>query len=568
MSTTLSYASSLTATRSFGTGLRGTPSRFTRGNATVTNHTTTTLSHPSGATRQQPTITVGSQTESRQPPLSPDVTFRSKASRFTARKVLPASILSETTRSAFTTPSGPVTPPNPKAGHGATNQPTCTSDVTTDQASILQRLESAGIQIPEFADTTEMAMFCADARRKVECAEKVAEEQARFGQMIAEIMEESRQRYLVAEALGLRPAHDPPLERDPRFAEAWNEVVIARRQRDARTASMRDLESASSAVPSQMQSRLPETSKHDQVGLEAEVHTEATIHLDASEKDTMYGSEPSSVPFTYEQPRMGKRRIDMMTAGRHMIRLELSGWGLRAPCGDRWPRVCMICGIPQSLLANVQLNSIPQKLSWQRRRLGRLLSNRRQNLSRSIPPLLHGGDGARGPDRSIGSKEVSCLSALPSIRDARVSLTGVSNAAAAAWETPVMPQQTSIEDLIAKYRSQPRAFKRARPLARLQPIESATIIDAPAYRSEPPASAPAPVAEDAAAGDVDDAIIVDHTEWDRRFEIAEARRQERQPQAEPGLEPEPEAEDAPGILSKLSSWARSAMAWVKEKVWG
>jgi len=29
----------------------------------------------------------------------------------------------------------------------------------------------------------------------------------------------------------------------------------------------------------------------------------------------MYGSEPSSVPFTYEQPRMGKRRIDMMTAG-------------------------------------------------------------------------------------------------------------------------------------------------------------------------------------------------------------------------------------------------------------
>ncbi len=110
---------------------------------------------------QELTSGQGSQTESRQPPLSPDVTFRSKASRFTARKVLPASILSETTRSAFTTPSGPVTPPNPKAGHGATNQPTCTSDVTTDQASILQRLESAGIQIPEFADTTEMAMFCA-----------------------------------------------------------------------------------------------------------------------------------------------------------------------------------------------------------------------------------------------------------------------------------------------------------------------------------------------------------------------------------------------------------------------
>ncbi|TKA42125.1 hypothetical protein B0A54_07212 [Friedmanniomyces endolithicus] len=334
-----------------------------------------------------------------------------------------------------------------------------------------------------------------DARRKVECAEKVAEEQARFGQMIAEIMEESRQRYLVAEVLGLRPAHDPPLERDPRFAEAWNEVVIARRQRDARTASMRDLESASSAVPSQMQSRLPETSKHDQVGLEAEVHTEATIHLDASEKDTMYGSEPSSVPFTYEQPRMGKRRIDMMTA-----------------------ETALAAGAPLS------------------------------------HPSLKVFRTAHDPPRAFR---------LGTSRPVRRQMAE----AAAAWETPVMPQQTSIEDLIAKYRSQPRAFKRARPLARLQPIESATIIDAPAYRSEPPASAPAPVAEDAAAGDVDDAIIVDHTEWDRRFEIAEARRQERQPQAEPGLEPEPEAEDAPGILSKLSSWARSAMAWVKEKVW-
>ncbi|KAK0281467.1 hypothetical protein LTR35_000820 [Friedmanniomyces endolithicus] len=312
MSTTLSYASSLTATRSFGTGLRGTPSRFTRGNATVINHTTTTLSHPSGVTRQQPTITVGSQTESRQPPLSPDVTFRSKASRFTARKVLPASILSETTRSAFTTPSGPVTPPNPKAGHWATNQPTCTSDVTTNQASILQRLESAGIQIPEFADTTEMAMFCAvvqenmeqareemnlteesvahpvspsifsspsassspiflsspsvmpsftgrsstitlsppprptrwrphaDARRKVECAEKVAEERARFGQMLDEAVEEIRQRHLLVEALGLRPAHNSPLKTDPRLKEAWNEFFIAWRQQDARTANMRD----------------------------------------------------------------------------------------------------------------------------------------------------------------------------------------------------------------------------------------------------------------------------------------------------------------------------------------
>ncbi|KAK5144247.1 hypothetical protein LTR32_003797 [Rachicladosporium monterosium] len=316
-----------------------------------------------------------------------------------------------------------------------------------------------------------------DALRKVECAEKVVEEQARFGQMIAEIMEESRQRYLVAEALGLRPAHDPPLERDPRFAEAWNEVVIARRQRDARTANMRDLESASSAVPSQMQSRLPETSKHDQVGLEAEVHTDATIHLDASEKDTMYGSEPSSVPFTYEQPRMGKRRIDMMTA-----------------------ETALAAGAPLS------------------------------------HPSLKVFRTAHDPPRAFR---------LGTLRPVRRQMAE----AAAAWETPVMPQQTSIEDLIANQ------------------SRSATIIDAPVYRSEPPASAPAPVAEDAAAGDVDDAIIVDHTEWDRRFKIAEARRQERQPQAEPGLEPEPEAEDATGILSKLSSWARSAMAWVKEKVW-
>ncbi len=91
--------------------------------------------------------------------------------------------------------------------------------------------------------------------------------------MVDEFMEEYRQRCLVAEALGLRPAHDPPLKRDPRFEEAWNEVVIARRQQDARTANVRDLESAPSAVPSQMQSRLPETSKHDQVGLEAEVYS-------------------------------------------------------------------------------------------------------------------------------------------------------------------------------------------------------------------------------------------------------------------------------------------------------
>jgi len=90
--------------------------------------------------------------------------------------------------------------------------------------------------------------------------------------MIAEFMEEYRQRCLVTEALGLRPAHDPPLKRDPRFEEAWDEVVIARRRQNARTANMCDLESASSAVPSQMQSRLPETSKHDQdIGLQADI---------------------------------------------------------------------------------------------------------------------------------------------------------------------------------------------------------------------------------------------------------------------------------------------------------
>ncbi|KAK0779674.1 hypothetical protein LTR02_013719 [Friedmanniomyces endolithicus] len=635
MSTTLSYASSLTATRSFGTGLRGTPSRFTRGNATVTNHTTTTLSHPSGATRQQPTITVGSQTESRQPPLSPDVTFRSKASRFTARKVFPASILSETTRSAFKTPSGPVTPPNPKARHWATNQTNCTSDVTTDQASILQRFESAGIQIPEFADTTEMAMFCAvvqenmeqareemdltqesvarpvspsifsspsvlssptflsspsimpsftgrsstitlspppqptrwrphaDARRKVECAEKVAEERARFGQMVDEFMEEYRQRCLVAEALGLRPAHDPPLKRDPRFEEAWNEVVIARRQQDARTANVRDLESAPSAVPSQMQSRLPETSKHDQVGLEAEVYTEATMHLDASEKDTMHGSEPSSVPFTYKQPRMGKRRIDITAA-----------------------ETALAAGVPlshPSLKAFRTAHDPPRAF-----RLGTSRPVRRQ-MAEGMHDLLRTAVAFGECTAEQYTAEAALAAEMPGPTSVEPASTvaqysgirtwgskGTSrtkeqrDAAAAALERSLAPPQASVEDLVAKYRSQPRPFRHARPRARLQPNESAAIVGAPAYRSEPPASTLAPVADDAAAGDADDASIVDHTEWDRRFEIAEARRQERQVQLELELEPEPEpeAEDATGILSKLSSWARSAMAWVKEKVWG
>ncbi|KAK1058247.1 hypothetical protein LTR74_013533 [Friedmanniomyces endolithicus] len=561
MSTTLSYASSLTATRSFGTGLRGTPSRFTRGNATVTNHTTTTLSRPSGATRQQPTITVGSQTESRQPPLSPDVTFRSKASRFTARKVLPASILSETTRSAFTTPSGPVTPPNPKAGHWATNQPNCTSDVTTDQAWILQRFESAGIQIPEFADTTEMAMFCAGARRKVECAEKVAEERARFGHIMDEFIEEIRQRYLVAEALGLGPAHNPPLKTDPRLKEAWNEVFIAWRQQEDRTANMRDSESASSAVPSQMQSRLPKTSKHDQVGLEAEVYTEATMHLDASEKDTMYGSEPSSVPFTYEQPRMGTRRIDITAA-----------------------ETALAAGVPlshPSLKAFRTAHDPPRAF-----RLGTSRPVRRQ-MAEGMHDLLrtavafgeciaeqYTAEAALaaempGPNSVEPASTVAQYSGIRTWGSKGTSRTKEQrDAAAAALERSLAPPQASVEDLIAKYGSQPRPFRHARPRARLQPIEPAAIIDAPAFRSEPPASTPAPVADDAAAGDVDDAVIVDHTEWDRRFEIAEARRQERQVQLEPELEPEPEAEDATGILSKLSSWARSAMAWVKEKVWG
>ncbi|KAK0264331.1 hypothetical protein LTR01_001379 [Friedmanniomyces endolithicus] len=505
MSTTLSYASSLTATRSFGTGLRGTPSRFTRGNATVTNHTTTTtLSHPSGATRQQPTITVGSQTESRQPPLSPDVTFRSKASRFTARKVFPASVLSETTRSAFTTPSGPVTPANPKAGHWATNQPTCTSDVTTDQVSILQRFESAGIQVPEFADTTEMAMFCADAQREVQRAETVAEEMARFRQMIAEFMEEYRQRCLVTEALGLRPAHDPPLKRDPRFEEAWNEVVIARRRQNARTANMCDLESASSAVPSQMQPRLPETSKHDQdIGLQADIQETALaagVPL----------SHPSLKVFrTAHDPPRAFRLGTSRPMRRQMA--EAEKYAAEAALAAEMPGPTFV--EPASTAA--QYSGIR---TW----------------------------GSKGTSRTKEQRD----------------------AAAAALERSLAPPQASIEDLIAKYQSQPRAFKRARPRARLQPNELAAIIGVPVYRSEPPASTLAPLADDAAAGDVDNAFIVDHTEWDRRFEIAEARRQERQVQLVPELELKLEAGDVTGIFSKLSSWACSAMAWVKEKIWG
>ncbi|KAK1094532.1 hypothetical protein LTR48_000081 [Friedmanniomyces endolithicus] len=382
-----------------------------------------------------------------------------------------------------------------------------------------------------------------DALRKVECAEKVVEEQARFGQMIAEIMEESRQRYLVAEALGLRPAHDPPLERDPRFAEAWNEVVIARRQRDARTANMRDLESASSAVPSQMQSRLPETSKHDQVGLEAEVHTDATIHLDASEKDTMYGSEPSSVPFTYEQPRMGKRRIDMMTAE--------TALAAGAPLSHPSLKVFRTAHDPPRAFRLGTLRPVRRQMAEGMHDLRHTAVAFSERTAEQYTAEVVLAAETPGPTTvEPASKPVAQHSATPTWGrwGSRSRPLNREQGAAAAWETPVMPQQTSIEDLIANQ------------------SRSATIIDAPVYRSEPPASAPAPVAEDAAAGDVDDAIIVDHTEWDRRFKIAEARRQERQPQAEPGLEPEPEAEDATGILSKLSSWARSAMAWVKEKV--
>ncbi|KAK0947121.1 hypothetical protein LTR29_001404 [Friedmanniomyces endolithicus] len=521
MSTTLSYASSLTATRSFGTGLRGTPSRFTRGSATVTNHTTTTtLSHPSGATRQQPTITVGSQTESRQPPLSPDVTFRSRASRFTARKVFPASVLSETTRSAFTTPSGPVTPANPKAGHWATNQPTCTSDVTTDQVSILQRFESAGIQLPEFADTTEMAMFCADAQREVQRAEKVAEEVARFRQMIAEFMEEYRQRCLVTEALGLRPAHDPPLKRDPRFEEAWDEVVIARRRQNARTANMCDLESASSAVPSQMQPRLPETSKHDQdIGLQADIQETALA---------------AGVPLSHPSLKVFRTAHDPPRA----FRLGTS----------RPMRRQMAEGMHDLLRTAVAFGECTAEQYAAEAVLAAEMPG---------PTFVEPASTAAQYSgiRTWGSKGTSRT------KEQR-------DAAAAALERSLPPPQASIEDLIAKYQSQPRAFKRARPRARLQPNELAAIIGVPVYRSEPPASTLAPLADDAAARDVDNAFIVDHTEWDRRFEIAEARRQERQVQLVPELELKLEAGDVTGIFSKLSSWACSAMAWVKEKVWG
>lgn len=66
--------------------------------------------------------------------------------------------------------------------------------------------------------------------------------------------------------------------------------------------------------------------------------------------------------------------------------------------------------------------------------------------------------------------------------------------------------------------------------------------------------------------DADDALIVDHVEWERRLELAETRRQEHQLQTIP--EPEPEAEHSTDILTRIKSCASDAWAWVKSKIWG
>lgn len=64
--------------------------------------------------------------------------------------------------------------------------------------------------------------------------------------------------------------------------------------------------------------------------------------------------------------------------------------------------------------------------------------------------------------------------------------------------------------------------------------------------------------------DVADADIINYAEWDRRFELAKTRRQERQQQTVP----EPETEHSTGVFETIKSWASNAWAWVKGRVWG
>ncbi|TKA64931.1 hypothetical protein B0A55_11708 [Friedmanniomyces simplex] len=367
------------------------------------------------------------------------------------------------------------------------------------------------------------------------------------------VFEESRQRYMAALASGLEPAYYPPLQVDPRISSVLDKV-FDEYQQVATTANVCDLESASSSVLQQPRACLPKIVKHYQVAeLQAKVYTDM-MRLDALEAETMCGSEPSSVPVTYEQPRMGRRRIDIMTAENALA----AGAPLSHP----------------SLKAFRTAHDPPRPFRFatsrfERQRMAEVYAEAALTTEMPGPTFV---EPTSTPPSSVEEMIAKYRSqprpfkrAIPLSRRQPSDLASMIDAPASC-EKELAPPQTSVEDLIAKYQSQPRPFKRAVPLSRRQPIELAPIIDAPAYRSEPPASTPAPVADDAVVEDVDDACIVDYTEWDRRFEIAEARRQEHQTQPEPELESE--VGDNTGMLSRISSWARSAMAWVKEKVWG
>ncbi|KAK4539331.1 hypothetical protein LTR36_000762 [Oleoguttula mirabilis] len=80
-------------------------------------------------------------------------------------------------------------------------------------------------------------------------------------------------------------------------------------------------------------------------------------------------------------------------------------------------------------------------------------------------------------------------------------------------------------------------------------------------RTEPPPPPP-PSGE----SDVDDAIIIDHDEWQSRLELAEAHRLERVQQTEP--EPEPETETSASFVDRIKSWAGKAWTAVKRTIWG
>lgn len=82
--------------------------------------------------------------------------------------------------------------------------------------------------------------------------------------------------------------------------------------------------------------------------------------------------------------------------------------------------------------------------------------------------------------------------------------------------------------------------------------------DAPVFRVEvPPITPPS-------GDDVDDTPILDYDAWQKRFELAETRRQERQRQCDL----EPEAERSAGVFETIKGWASRAWETVKMAVWG